>query len=111
MSREPQANPDALDRLGTALARLGAVLLAIGLVGLALDGCHPRLPPVSGCTPRVYDCRDGRPVVCSASQRWQNIGDLPCAAVGGVCVVRDGGSLALCERARDASADAPEVTP
>lgn len=108
---EPTANPDALDRLGAALMHAGVVLLAIGLVGLALDGCRPRLPPVSGCTPSVYDCRDGRPVVCSASQRLEPIGDLPCAAVGGVCVVRDGGSLALCERARDASADASEVTP
>ena len=111
MTREPQAHPDALDRLGAALMHAGVVLLAIGLAGLALDACHPRLPPVSGCTPRVFDCRDGRPVVCSGSQRWQPIGDVPCAAVGGVCVVRDGGSLALCERARDASTDASEVTP
>jgi hypothetical protein len=109
MTREPIANPDGLDH-ATPLVPIVAVLLALAVVA-GLDACHPRLPPVSGCTPRVYDCRDGRPVVCSDSQRWQPIGDLPCAAVGGVCVVRDGGSLALCERSRDASADASEVTP
>ena len=107
---EPTHNPDGLDRILPALAGLAALML-LALFALSLVACHPRMPPVSGCTPSVYDCRDGRPVVCSASQRWEPIGDLPCAAVGGVCVVRDGGSLALCERARDASADAPEVTP
>lgn len=106
--KEPTDNPAPLDRL-TPLAPIVAVLLTLAVI--ALVACHPRLPPVSGCTPSVYDCRDGRPVVCSASQRLEPIGDLPCVAVGGVCVVRDGGSLALCERARDASADVPEVTP
>lgn len=110
MTREPTVHPDGLDRILPALAGIAALML-LALFALPLAACHPRLPPVSGCTPSVYDCRDGRPVVCSASQRLEPIGDLPCAAVGGVCVVRDGGSLALCERARDASADAPEVTP
>jgi hypothetical protein len=65
-----------------------AIALAL-VVGHA--GCHPRLPPVSGCTPRTWACRDGRPHVCSATQRWEPAGDLACAAVGGVCVVPDGG--------------------
>jgi len=107
---EPQTNPDALDRLSADLARFVGLVLALAVL-VALHGCHPRLPPVSGCAPRVYDCRDGRPVVCSASQRWEPIGDVPCSSVGGVCAVRDGGSLALCERARDAATDASEVTP
>jgi len=43
--------------------------------------------------------------VCSASQRWEPAGDLPCAAVGAVCVESDGG-LAHCAAARDGGADA-----
>lgn len=104
-TREPATHPDPF----TPLALLVAIVLAA--VVIALVGCHPRLPPVSGCTPRVFDCRDGRPVVCSASQRWEPAGDVSCSAVGAVCVVRDGGALAMCERARDASTDAAEVTP
>ena len=73
--------------------------------------CHPILPPQVDCAPREYRCVNDRPVVCSATHRLQPIGDLPCAAVGGVCVVRGDGSIALCERTRDASADASEVTP
>ena len=90
MTREPHHNPDGLDHIGTALARLGAVLVAIGLVGLALDGCHPRLPPVSGCAPAAQSCRNDRPHICSASQRWEPAGDRTCASVGGVCVVTGG---------------------
>ena len=88
--REPKVNPDGLDQIGADLARVGAVLVAIGLVGLALDGCHPRLPPVSGCTPAAQSCRDDRPYVCSASTRWEPAGDRTCASVGGVCVVSSG---------------------
>lgn len=99
---EPTTNPDALDHLGVALARVGAVLLVIGLIGLALDGCHPRLPPVSGCTPAAQSCRDGRPHICSASQRWEPAGDRTCASVGGVCVVT--GGVAHCALASDGGA-------
>jgi hypothetical protein len=67
-------------------------LLAFVLAAfVACVGCHPRLPPVSGCTPRSWSCREGRPHVCSATQRWEPAGDLACAAVGGVCVMPDGG--------------------
>lgn len=99
---EPAHNPDALDRISVVLARTGAVLLVIGLVGLALDGCHPRLPPVSGCTPAAQSCRDDRPHICSASQRWEPVGDRTCASVGGVCVVT--GGVAHCALASDGGA-------
>ncbi len=73
-------------RVGALLAICGAVVVA-SVVGAVLTGC-PRLPPVSGCTPRAYRCTDsGRPEVCSTSQRWESIGDEPCSASGNVCVV------------------------
>jgi hypothetical protein len=73
-------------RVGALLAICGAVVVA-SVVGAVLTGC-PRLPPVSGCTPRAYRCTDsGRPEVCSTSQRWEPIGDEPCGAAGNVCVV------------------------
>lgn len=73
-------------RVGTLVALSGALLLAV-TVGAVLAGC-PRLPPVSGCTPRAYRCADtGRPEVCSSTQRWEPIGDEPCSASGAVCVV------------------------
>lgn len=73
-------------RVGALLAICGAVVVA-SMVGAVLTGC-PRLPPVSGCTPRAYRCTDsGRPEVCSSSQRWEPIGDEPCSAAGNVCMV------------------------
>lgn len=73
-------------RVGTLVALSGALLVAT-LAGAVLVGC-PRLPPVSGCTPQSYRCAaDGRPQVCSSSQRWQPVGDEPCSAGGAVCVV------------------------
>lgn len=66
----------------------------------ALAACKPNLPPVSGCEPTVQTCRDGRPYVCSGSQRWEPAGDLACAAVGGECAVSDAG-VARCVRVRD----------
>lgn len=57
-------------------------------------GC-PRLPPVSGCTPRTQDCRGGRPFVCSVTQRWEPVGSLSCADVGAVCRVNIEG-VAFC---------------
>lgn len=91
LPRETQAPPPSdpqagAVRVGALLAICGAVVVA-SMVGAVLTGC-PRLPPVSGCTPRAYRCTDsGRPEVCSSSQRWEPIGDEPCSAAGNVCVV------------------------
>lgn len=91
LPRETQAPPPSdpqagAVRVGALLVICGGVLLAT-LAGAVLTGC-PRLPPVSGCTPRAYRCTDsGRPEVCSSSQRWEPIGDEPCSAAGNVCVV------------------------
>ena len=74
---------------------------------LALVACHPNLPPVVGCRVGAYACIDGRPVVCSASQRWEPAGDRSCESVGAVCVIDDGGP-AHCAPAVDASADASD---
>ena len=85
---------------------LRLLMLALSLV-LALAAC-PRLPPVSGCTPSAWRCSpDGRPEVCSASQRWEPAGERACASVGAVCVVE---RTAHCA-ARDAGTDASEVAP
>jgi hypothetical protein len=91
-SRDTVAPPPPSDpqrgavRVGALLAICGAIVVA-SVVGAVLTGC-PRLPPVSGCTPRAYRCTDsGRPEVCSTSQRWESIGDEPCSASGNVCVV------------------------
>lgn len=76
-------------RVGTLVALSGALIVVIAAVvgGALLSGC-PRLPPVSGCTPRAYRCTEsGRPEVCSSTQRWEPIGDEPCSASGAVCVV------------------------
>jgi hypothetical protein len=92
VQRATQAPPPPSDpqrgavRVGALLAICGAVVVA-SVVGAVLTGC-PRLPPVSGCTPRAYRCTDsGRAEVCSTSQRWEPIGDEPCSASGNVCVV------------------------
>lgn len=92
VQRATQAPPPPSDpqrgavRVGALLAICGAVVVA-SMVGAVLTGC-PRLPPVSGCTPRAYRCTDsGRPEVCSSSQRWEPIGDEPCSAAGNVCMV------------------------
>lgn len=75
------------DSLARAALRLALVVLVAVGAGVCTSGC-PRLPPVSGCTPRAYRCTDsGRPEVCSTSQRWEPIGDEPCSASGNVCVV------------------------
>ena len=77
------------------------------LLALGVAGC-PKLPPVSGCTPSAWRCSpDGRPEVCSASQRWEPAGERSCASVGAVCVVE---RTAHCA-ARDAGTDASEVAP
>jgi hypothetical protein len=99
--KEPKHNPDALDRLGADIARVVGLVLALAVL-IALHGCHPRLPPVVGCAPTAQSCRDGRPVVCSASTRWEPAGDRTCASVGGVCVVT--GGVAHCALASDGGA-------
>lgn len=93
--RETQAPPPPSGQSGRAeLGALAAILgaastvsLAAVILGAVLAGC-PRLPPVVGCTPMAYRCTDdGRPQVCSSTQRWEPIGDESCAAGGAVCVV------------------------
>jgi hypothetical protein len=93
--------PDGLDHAGTALAWLVPLVVIVGLAA-SQCGCHPRLPPVSGCTPAAQSCRDDRPYVCSASQRFEPAGDRTCASVGGVCVVT--GGVAHCALASDGGA-------
>ena len=68
-------------------ADVAALALVVGLAALALVGC-PHLPPVSGCAPTAQSCIEGRPHVCSASQRWEPAGDVVCR---GACVVGDAG--------------------
>lgn len=90
-SKVPAGPVDHSGERGSAEVRGVALLLAVALciagLGAVLSGC-PRLPPVSGCTPRDYRCTEsGRPEVCSSTQRWEPIGDESCAAGGSVCVV------------------------
>ena len=90
-SKVPPGPVDHSGERGSAELRGVALLLAVSLVlaglGAVLSGC-PRLPPVSGCTPLAYRCtEDGRPEVCSSTQRWEPIGDESCDAGGSVCVV------------------------
>jgi hypothetical protein len=96
--RQPTANPDALDR-ATPLVPIAAVLLALAVVA-GLDACHPRLPPVSGCTPYARRCAAVGFEVCSASRRWEPVGDMACDHG---CELLDGGRV-RCAAAPDASA-------
>jgi len=77
---------------------------------LALTACRPNLPPVAGCAPGAASCQADRPAICSASQRWEPVGDLPCRAVGGACV-SDGAAAHCAPRDAAAPADAAEVSP
>ena len=99
--KEPDTHPDGLDRIMPAIVGLAALAM-LAVFALPLVACHPRLPPVSGCTPAAQSCRDDRPYVCSASQRLEPAGDRTCASVGGVCVVSDG--VAHCALASDGGA-------
>jgi len=78
---------------------------ALILAALALAACSPRLPPVSGCTPGASTCLRDRPAICSSSQRWEPVGDLPCASVGGACIVTDGVTAHCAPLAADAGAE------
>jgi len=81
------------------------------LAFIACAGCHPNLPPVSGCRVAAYHCTDdGRAEVCSASQRWEPIGNRTCASVGAVCVVDDGGPAHCAPATPDAAAGAPDAS-
>lgn len=82
---------------------------ALVLAALALAACRPNLPAPSGCVPGAATCLRDQPAICSASQRWEPVGDTPCASVVGSCVT-DGVS-AHCAPLRDAGADAGEATP
>lgn len=84
-----------------SVAALATVAL-LWLLVASLAAC-PRLPPVSGCELGAQRCESDRPEVCSASGRWHRVGDLPCAAVGGACVVV--GPRAFCGVAEAAPGD------
>jgi hypothetical protein len=71
--------------------------------------CHPRLPPVTHCTPYAQSCINNRPHVCSGDQRQEPSGDLPCSAVGGVCVVTDG--RAHCGGSAPSAGASPDAGP
>ena len=96
-----------------ALYAVALLCVASGATSLALlsIGCHPNLPPVAGCVAGVYRCApSGAPEVCSASSRWEPIGNAPCSRVGAVCVAPTDGP-AHCARAQsDAAADAPDAS-
>ncbi len=75
------------------------------LVAATAWGCHPRLPPVAGCTPGAWRCHDDRPELCSPSERWEPVGDVRCDAAGSqACRVVEG--VAGCVRA-DGDGGAP----
>lgn len=94
-----------------ALYAVALLCMASGATALALLACHPALPPIAGCVAGVYRCTPaGAPEVCSASSRWEPIGDRSCASVGAVCVAPTDGP-AHCARAQsDAAADAPDAS-
>lgn len=79
-----------------------ATVALLWLLVASLVAC-PRLPPVSGCELGAQRCESDRPEVCSASGRWHRVGDLPCAAVGGACLVA--GGRAFCGVAEAAPGD------
>lgn len=83
--------------------------LALLLTAALVVACKPNLPPPVGCAPLTYGCVADRPSVCSQRGAWEPAGDLTCAAVGGECVVADGGPAHCAPR--DAGADAAEVSP
>ena len=61
--------------------------LAIAVLFLACAGC-PKLPDEARCSLGEYRCHNDYAQTCSGyPHRWHNIGTLPCAAVGGTCVV------------------------
>jgi len=96
-----------------ALYAVALLCVASGVTSLVVlaSGCHPALPPVAGCVAGAYRCTpDGRPEVCSASSRWEPIGDAQCSRVGAVCVAPTDGP-AHCARSQiDAAADAPDAS-
>ena len=53
------------------------------VIALAVAAC-PRMPEPDGCRPGETFCRDGRPHVCSQTQR-STPADRPCADIGAVC--------------------------
>ena len=83
--------------------RLRAALFVLGLLA-----CKPSLPPVSGCTPNAHRCEADSPEVCSPTQRWHRVGDLPCREVGARCAVLDAG-VAACAPYPDAGGDVAQV--
>lgn len=80
------------------------------LAFIACAGCRPNLPPQTTCRVGSYVCVNDQPRVCSASQRFEPVGDAPCSRVGAVCVAPTDGP-AHCARAQsDAAADDPDAS-
>lgn len=93
----PHVGPSQSGQRGSTSLGPVWLLSALALVALAAaSSCHPRLPPISGCTPFEQSCSpEGTPRVCSASRRQEPAGDISCAVVGSVCGVSDAG-IARC---------------
>jgi hypothetical protein len=47
----------------------GFLLVCFFFGVLGVCGC-PGMPPVDNCKPKTFECRNGKPAVCSPSQRW-----------------------------------------
>ena len=101
-SRPPAAPPGRSGEAGRVTVAALASVTLLWLLVAALAAC-PRLPPVAGCELGAQRCESDRPEVCSASGRWHRVGDLPCAAVGGACLVA--GGRAFCGVAEAAPGD------
>lgn len=83
------------DSLARAGLRLAAVIL-VAVIVAAVSGC----PRPRDCTPASQRCEGDTPVICDGEGRsWRASGDpvVRCAAIGGVCLMRDG--RAYCGRA------------
>jgi len=105
------AHPRAALRCALFSPDMIASALVVAFVGLAsaVHGCLPK----ADCTPHAQSCDDaGVARLCSSSGHgWAASGrpQVPCAAIGGVCVVV-GGRVTCVNPRRDGGADAGDAT-